>query len=242
MRYGIFSDVHSNLEALEAVLAALKQERVDKYLCVGDIVGYAADPEKCLNLIKSIVSVCVAGNHDWAATGKFALAHFNPYAKKAVIQNALQLSVEDKTYLNNLPLVFKQDSLTLVHATLDEPSSFNYLLNSEQAIRSFQALESQVCFIGHTHQPKIFEFKDDCRPILLATSSIKLRKNNKYIVNVGSVGQPRDGDSRASYCVFDTDKKDICIKRIGYDIKKAQKKILDARLPEFLATRLSSGC
>ena len=241
MRYGIFSDVHSNLEALEAVLRCYEKESIDKYLCVGDIVGYGANPRECLDAVKRTVSACIAGNHDWALTGKFNLAFFNFYAKAAVISNVGELPKEEKDYLDNLGLIFSNDDLTLVHGTLNEAQNFNYLTSKEQALDTFKLMKSNICFVGHTHIPQVLEFNAKADISQLAAGNLKIKKNKKYIVNVGSVGQPRDGDPRASFAVFDADRGEVLIKRVAYNVKKAQEKILGKGLPDFLASRLSTG-
>ncbi len=241
MRYGIFSDVHSNLEALEAVLGYYRNEAIDKYLCVGDIVGYGANPRECLDALRRIISVCVAGNHDWALTGKFSLAFFNPIAKAALISNAKELSKVEKDYLDNLELIFFNNDLTLVHGTLNEAQNFNYLTSKGQALGTFRLMKSNICFVGHTHIPQVLEFDAKAGVCQLAADNLKIKKSKKYIVNVGSVGQPRDSDPRASFAIFDTDREEILIKRVAYDVKKAQEKILGAGLPDFLASRLSIG-
>lgn len=241
MRYGIFSDVHSNLEALEAVLAAYHKESIDTYLCVGDIIGYAANPHECIGLVQKTVSVCVAGNHDWAAVGKFNLEYFNPYAKEALEHNVGQLSEQDHLYLENLALIYQDEYLTLVHGTLEQPGEFHYLTDTTDARETAQLMESRFCFVGHTHASQIFSVARGGSIKELTESFVKAREENSYIINVGSVGQPRDGDPRASYCIFDTDREQIFIKRVNYDMASAQRKIREAGLTEFLATRLSFG-
>ncbi|MBU2540984.1 MAG: metallophosphatase family protein [Candidatus Omnitrophica bacterium] len=241
MRYGIFADIHSNIEALEAVLTALESENIDKYLCVGDVIGYAANPCECIKRVKEIASVCVAGNHDWAAIGKFNLDFFNPLAKTAIVKNSLKLSEEDKKFLDSLKLTYENEDLTLVHGTLQDAASFHYLRGEFEAVWTCRLMETPVCFVGHTHIPQIFEFRNYSSISELFTSELRIEANNKYIVNVGSVGQPRDNDSRACYCVFDAEKGEISLKRSGYDIKGAQGEMLKAGMPEFLARRLTFG-
>lgn len=241
MRYGIFSDVHSNLEALEEVIKAYKKESIDKYLCVGDIVGYAANPKECIEKVQTLVAATAAGNHDWGSTGKFPADYFNPEAKTAVIWSGQQLNAKEKYYLDSLGLVYKNEDLTLVHGTLDNPGEFKYMDNGYQAFLSFKSLETKLCFIGHSHVPGVFIKDKDNNISYTNESKIFLKKDCQYIVNVGSTGQPRDGDNRACYCVFDADKKEIEIKRLDYDIKTAAKKIIDSGLPRFLAERLYLG-
>jgi len=241
MRYGIFSDIHSNLEALEVVLHAYEQASIDKYLCVGDVVGYAANPKECIEKVKVLAAVTVAGNHDWASVDLFPLDYFNPRAAKAVIWTKTRLDAQERCFLESLKLTFTNNDLTLVHGTLDDPALFNYLTGIHSASPTFELLNSSLCFVGHTHVPGIFIQGKAKRILYFSGSALELKKNNKYIVNVGSVGQPRDGNPAASYCIYDTDKKTVCIKRIDYDFKSAGKKIIAAGLPGFLAERLAVG-
>ena len=240
MRYGIFSDIHSNLEAFQAVISAYKGEDIDKYLCAGDIVGYGANPHECIEQTKQLTEIIVAGNHDWAATGKFDTSYFNPIAKQAIEWTAQQLSPEEKNFLNNLVLVFENQDLCLVHGTLDNPVRFDYILDLYTARMNFSLLKRNILFIGHSHYPGIF-IKKDADVTYMQDDCVALNKKYKYIVNVGSIGQPRDGDNRASLCVYDTKKDFLELRRIEYDIKTAQNKILKNGLAEFLATRLAQG-
>jgi predicted phosphodiesterase len=241
MRYGIFSDIHSNLEALEAVLKAYGRVSIDKYLCVGDVVGYAANPGECIAKVRLLTTTTVAGNHDWASVDLFSLDYFNPRAAKAVIWTKDQLNEQERYFLESLKLTFKNEDLTLVHATLDDPALFSYLTGIQSASPTFELLNNSLCFLGHTHVPGIFIQNEDKRIYCLKSDTLKLEKNNKYIVNVGSVGQPRDGSPLAAYSIYDTDKKTVWIKRIDYDFKSTAKKIVSAGLPEFLAERLAVG-
>lgn len=241
MRYGIFSDIHSNLEALEAVLKAYKRASIDKYLCVGDVVGYAADPGECIRKVRELTATTVAGNHDWASADKFCLDYFNPQAAKAIIWTKARLNKQESYFLASLKLTFSNEDLTLVHATLDDPAGFAYLTDAGTAIQTFDLLNNPICFVGHTHLPGAFIQNEDKRIDYSSQEMLKLKKKKKYIVNVGSVGQPRDGNPAASYCIYDTDKKIVWIKRIDYDFNSAGRKIIAAGLPAFLAHRLSAG-
>jgi len=241
MRYGIFSDIHSNLEALEAVLAAYKSEKIDQYLCVGDVVGYAANPRECIAKVMALVVVTVAGNHDWASVNLFPTDYFNPTARSAVLWTERQLDDEERHFLASLKLVYKNKDLTLVHGTLDSPGDFNYLSDGFIAEESFGLLETKLCFVGHTHIAGIF-IKDKSEAIeYRQEDTFKIEEHKQYIINVGSVGQPRDGNPAAAYCIYDTEKKEVQIKRIGYDYETAREKIISAGLPRFLGDRLIMG-
>jgi len=241
MRYGIFSDVHSNIEALEAVMEAYKKESIDIYLCVGDVVGYATNPSECIKLVKEVTSFTVAGNHDWAVVDIFSIDYFNSNAKKAILWTKQNLNDQDKYYLSSLKLIYKNNDLTLVHGSLNKPEDFYYMTDIETAEESFSLLENNLCFIGHTHISGVFVKDKEQRIYYYDSEYIPLKEENKYIINVGSVGQPRDGNPLACYCIFDTDKKEVFIKRKDYDIKSTYNKIVKAGLPLFLAERLYWG-
>jgi predicted phosphodiesterase len=241
MRYAIFSDVHSNREALEAVIAAYKDESIDKYLCLGDLVGYAADPNLCVQTVKAISEVTIAGNHDWASVNLFSSDYFNPLARDALEWTKRTLKNRQKTYLESLKLVYKNQDLTLVHGTLDQPSDFNYMTDGYSARKTFSLLETNICFIGHTHVAGMFIKDKKNRIIYRQDYTIDIKEDTAYIINTGSVGQPRDADPRAAYCIYDTEKKEVCLKRIDYDKISARKKIIQAGLPLFLGDRLISA-
>lgn len=241
MRYGIFADVHSNIEAFEAVIRAFKKEAIDVYLCVGDIVGYGANPKECIQQVQALSAITVAGNHDWASVNLFSAEFFNPFAKEAVLWTKSRLNEEEQSYLQTLRIKFANEELAIVHGTLNHPQEFNYLSDAYAASETFQVLEKGVCFVGHTHIPGIF-IQDAQEAIgFVQDEAITVLEINKYIINVGSVGQPRDGVPDAAYCIFDTEKKLVELKRAKYDIQKAGKKIIAAGLPQHLAVRLSAG-
>ncbi|MFH1440599.1 MAG: metallophosphoesterase family protein [Candidatus Omnitrophota bacterium] len=241
MRYGIFSDVHSNLEALNAVINAYKKEKIDKYLCAGDIVGYGANLHECIAKIKSLVSASVAGNHDRCCAGLFSEKNFSLLAKQAVIWTKKVLAPQEKEYLESLKLTYTNEDLTLVHGSLDTPFDFNYIVNNYDAYETFRLLKTRVCFIGHTHARAVFSMDKNHVVYRLAKDLITLEPDKKYIINAGSVGQPRDGNPKASYCIYDTEKSLVEIKRVSYDARLAGRKIISAGLPHFLADRILSG-
>lgn len=241
MRYAIFSDIHSNLEAYEAVLKAIEGEKVGKYCCVGDIVGYGADPSACIDKTRQLNPCIVAGNHDWGAVGSTDITYFTQNAKEAVIWTGGVLTQTDKEYLKNLEVLYKKDFI-MVHGSLNKPERFEYMLGLSEAYVTFSLMDKEdMCFVGHSHVAGIFvrDAKGDIS--YNSWPQVKVEKGNKYIVNVGSVGQPRDCDPRAAYCVYDTENGMIEIKRLQYDIKRAQEKIIKANLPRILAERLSIG-
>lgn len=236
MKYGIFSDVHSNLEALDAVLAALAREKVEKYLSLGDTIGYAANPNECMERIRQLPLVAVAGNHDLAAIGHKILDCLQDAAREAVEWTAPQLTQENKAWIRTLPLVAQEEEAALVHGSLVEPEEFNYTLNLSDIAKNFALMQTPLCFVGHSHHPWIME-----EGAQSAVRSITYQKEKKYLINAGSVGQPRDGDNRASFCIWDSGTKRIELKRVEYDIRAVQRKIRAAGLPERFAERLEVG-
>ncbi|MCY3555752.1 MAG: metallophosphoesterase family protein [Gemmatimonadetes bacterium] len=248
MRYGILSDIHGNLEALDAVLEAMAGERIGHYLCLGDIVGYGASPNACLDRVSGLTTDVIAGNHDHAAIGKLDISSFNPYAAEAALWTRRQLTPDGRRYLGGMPYVWRNDDLFIVHASPARPEEWTYLTSPWQADEAFEAIPADLalCTLGHTHVPLIFEKRNaEDRSRQVPSSALELAldlaSERSYIVNVGSVGQPRDGDPRAAYCVYDTEMKQIEIKRVAYDLETAQRKIRKAGLPDLLAERLEFG-
>jgi diadenosine tetraphosphatase ApaH/serine/threonine PP2A family protein phosphatase len=239
MRYAIISDVHSNLEALEAVLSSLEDERIDAYLSTGDIVGYGADPSACIDRIRGLSPVIVAGNHDWAVAERLSLDFFNSYAREAIEWTRDRLSPADVKWLRDLELVKKVGEITLVHSTLHAPESFDYLLTAYDAFLSLEVLETPVCFVGHSHVP--VTFAQNGTVTFSFASEIDLSGVHRAIVNAGSVGQPRDGNPHASFGIYDTGSAKVEVRRVPYDIAGASKKIAAAGLPSILAERLWIG-
>jgi len=241
MRYGILGDIHGNLEALDVVLAALEKERIDQMIAVGDFVGYGADPHLCIQSIRKIKGlIAVAGNHDWAVVGKIPLTIFNALAVEAILWTREQLTAEDNAYLKDLPLVIKTEELMVVHGSLNAPERFDYILTLDQALETLKLQETKVCFIGHTHVPGIFCNGKD-KPYMAGGNTCHVEDDVHTLINVGSVGQPRDKDTRAAYAVYDTGTREVKIHRISYDVNKSAKKILSAGLPPILAERLRFG-
>ena len=250
MRYAVLSDIHGNLEALSAVLGALAAERIDRYLCLGDVVGYGADPAACLARLDACQAVMVGGNHDVACVGKLDLQWFNDAARAALVWTRDQLSVSDLDRLRRLPLTETVGPFTLVHGTLRHPERFEYLVDLAQALDTLSACRTPFCLIGHTHLPCFIEYDRIQRRLvrvltgpqeLAAVAFAREAADRCYLVNPGSVGQPRDGDPRASIAVIDEERAELSVKRVAYDVAAAQHKIRRAGLPEFLADRLAAG-
>ena len=239
VRYAFLSDIHSNQEALEAVLEDVAGRKVDELLCLGDLVGYGANPNECVQRIRDLVSHVVVGNHDSAVVGLTDASSFNSRARRAVSWTADVIEPDHAEYLSRRPYVDRVDDLLLVHATPSEPAAWNYLLSAPAAQSEFQAFTESICFIGHSHQPVFFSLDEG--PGLRTGDRLLCEPGKRYIVNVGSIGQPRDGDPRSCYAIYDADRRTVQIHRVAYDIKSAQRKILRAGLPPVLAARLSRG-
>lgn len=238
--YAVISDVHANLEALEAVLEDIEKEEVDRILFVGDAVGYGPDPNKCVGLLGQKAAVMIAGNHDRAAAGMDSYDQFNPYAKSAIEWTIKTLNDKSLRFLNGLKLTatLDKEDILLVHGTPKEPEMWHYLISEYTAALNMAYFEEKICFVGHSHQPFIIESSSRDN-ISSNYDSVKIRNGSRYIVNAGSVGQPRDGNPDASYILFTKDR--LQIKRVPYDIVLTQNKMEKAGLPAYLIERLAAG-
>jgi diadenosine tetraphosphatase ApaH/serine/threonine PP2A family protein phosphatase len=239
MRYAILSDIHANIEALEAVLADAHEQECTDFVCLGDIVGYNADPQACVERIRQLECPVVRGNHDEQASLAASTRDFNEMAARAIHWTRNQLTPADKDWLLGLRLSRQVRDFTIVHATLDTPGQWGYVLNTLDAVASFTYQHTTLCFCGHTHTPLAFVRGDGVRKVKL--DKLTIDESKKYFVNVGSVGQPRDGDWRAAYVIFHSDKNIVELRRVKYDVAAAQKKIRQAGLPAPLAERLPLG-
>lgn len=239
MRYAVFGDIHANLEALMTVMEDAEAQQCTHFVCLGDIVGYNANPVECLEYVRGLDCPVVKGNHDEEATQTRSMDELNPLAESALLWTRLQLNEDHKEWLRDLKFVRQVRDFTIVHATLDSPGSWAYVSNRFDAMASFSYQFTQLCFYGHTHAPRIYEKDDTVR--CLRDAEAQLRRGVKYFINVGSVGQPRDGDWRASYAVYDTEMQTVSIRRLEYDLRTTQQKIREAGLPGILAERLSLG-
>lgn len=240
MRYAIFSDVHANFEAFEAALNFYKTQAIDKFIFLGDIAGYGANPRETIDLLRRLDATALAGNHDFALTGKLSQRYFNAHAQKALSWTETKLSDADRQSIDFPELTHREKNIACVHGSLMNPADFNYILNSHDAEENLRLFGETILFCGHSHKIGTFcfngaEIKYSREP------EIKVENDRRYIVNVGSVGQPRDGDWRACVCVYDDDKQLINLHRVEYDNDAAAKKILDAGLPKILAERLKYG-
>lgn len=243
MKIGIISDIHGNVEALQAVLEKLKN--VDKIVCLGDIVGYGADPVYCIEKIRELEAPCIMGNHEGAVTGELDLQYFNEDARQAIQWTKRQLKNRDFGYLSRLKrkITISQDILG-VHGSPRQPL-WEYILDKQTAEEIFNHFDFKIYFIGHSHIAGYFSFHQKNQVVhyfsAINGAEIAIQKDYSYIINCGSVGQPRDRNPQASFAIFDTEQLIVHIIRIDYPIAKAQDKINRANLPGFLAERLSMG-
>jgi predicted phosphodiesterase len=241
MRYAVLGDIHSNLTALEAVLADIeKKGGVDEVWCLGDIVGYGPDLHECLEIVHSRCSLCVAGNHDLAVIGKLDISTFNQDAVRAVHWHSKQLNESEINYLAGLPLVAEKGDFTLVHGSPREPV-WEYILSVKQAEENLVFFNTRYCLIGHSHVAHYYKCDTTCKSVKpQAGTSLKLI-DGRYIINPGGVGQPRDGDARAAYAIYDSQTISVVFQRVCYDIAAVQVRMEKAGLPPRLIERLSYG-
>jgi predicted phosphodiesterase len=240
MRIAIFGDIHSNLEALQNVLADAAAHHCTHYVCLGDIVGYNADPKACLDIVRALECPVVKGNHDELACMDENPGNVSPLANEGIDFTRSQLDSDDLNWLYGLKFVRQVRDFTVVHATLDTPHRWGYVLNQLDAGASFSYQHTQLCFFGHTHVPRAY-IRDHHVQTVEHWSSIPLEAGRKYFINAGSVGQPRDGDWRASYVIYHVNDHHVEQRRVEYDVHTTQQKILNAGLPQRLASRLIEG-
>ena len=242
MRYAILSDIHGNLEAFEAVLKDLSRTDIQKPIFLGDIVGYGPNPEECITLLREKFVVMIAGNHDWAVAGKTEIDTFNSIARHAIEWTSAHLSPDDKKFLSELPLKKEEEGLTFVHASPLNPQDWVYIFSGNEALRNLRAAKNDLCFVGHSHIPAVFVLTEFGELFFSKNfSEIVLEGKMRLLINVGSVGQPRDGSALASYGILDMKKRVFYLRRVRYSVETTQKKIVAAGLPSILAERLSRG-
>jgi predicted phosphodiesterase len=239
MRFAIISDIHANLEALESVLADAEEHHCTHYVCLGDLVGYNANPRECVHIVRELDCPIVKGNHDEQASLPQTSGDFNEMAERAMKWTREQLDDDTREWLHELRMQRQVRDFTIVHATLDTPAQWGYVFRDFDAAASFTYQHTTLCFFGHTHIQCAF-VRDD-RAHRTVNEQIHIEFGKKYFVNAGSVGQPRDGDWRAAYSIYHAEENLIEQRRVRYNIDLARRKILDAGLPRLLADRLALG-
>lgn len=241
MKYGFFSDVHANLEALKACVIDFRSEKLDKVFFMGDAVGYGPFPDESVKLIHDVASVKLMGNHDYAALGLMETDFFNQYAAESMGWTKNSISRKTIQIMSDFELKHEFDDLLLVHSSPKEPELWHYILDMDDATESFEYFSQRLCLLGHTHRPYIV-YKETSGEIVLSKQAEEvLTDERRYLVNIGSVGQPRDGDPRSCYLIYDVENKTIRHKRVSYNIKATQKDMAKIGLPEYLIERLAVG-
>lgn len=242
-KFAILGDIHANLPALRVVLEDARSQSATDFICVGDVVGYNASPGECVDLVRSLNCVTVQGNHDHYCATDESLADFHPLAASVVEWTRRQLSSDQADWLRSLEYkkIIPGALFAIVHSTFDMPSHWGYVFDAIDAESHFVYQMTPLCFHGHTHVPVVFEKKGQAEATRMAPTTFQVPFGRKYFVNVGSVGQPRDGDPRASYVLYDTKTRTVEFRRLEYDLAETQALIRAAGLPERLATRLEVG-
>ncbi|MFN7181550.1 MAG: metallophosphoesterase family protein [Planctomycetota bacterium] len=242
MLVAVLGDIHSNLPALEQVLKSVRQEKVDKIYCTGDIVGYGPYPAECIEIIQDNNINCVAGNHDFAVIDMVNTSFFTDSAKEVIEYTKSELSDSDKEFLENLPLYISDNGLNIVHSSFSHPELFEYIIEPNDIIECFMNLGSQIGFFGHTHFFIIYLKKsEDINDYVEISENILHFNEEKLLINSGTVGQPRDGNVDSGYLLLDTDKKVVFIKRIPYDYRKTIEEMKRKNFPLKLTERLLVG-
>jgi predicted phosphodiesterase len=241
VKFAVFSDVHGNLEALKAVLADITAEKVQEMICLGDIVGYGPNPAECLEMIRCLSCPVVLGNHDEACIEPEMEGALNEYARAGIVFARNQLSNAQKGWLRNRPLQLDFDDFTAVHASLSDEEPWQYVLSPADAQRHFMFQEKSLCFCGHSHRPAVWTLEGRRVHCLAPAGNVTLPLGGRTLVNVGSVGQPRNLRPEACYVIYNRAALSIGFRFVAYNVRETQWKILAAGLPRFLAQRLALG-
>ncbi len=238
MKYAIISDLHANLEAVEACFAEIENLKADRIICLGDLVDYCAQPIEVIQLVQNRCHVVVLGNHDEAQFNYPLSERFNERAKISSIHTRTVLEAAHIDYFRSLPMMHSENDMLFVHSSPVDPPAYKYMLDEEAAAANFPSFAEKICFIGHSHRPLIFESSAE---VFRSVEEGRLDSAKRYIINVGSVGQPRDNNPKLSFGFFDTALWEYRNIRIEYDTKAASEKIAKEGLPEFLANRILEG-
>jgi len=241
MKIAIISDVHANLEALTAVMQDIESRNAERVFFLGDVVGYGADPNKCIKLIGDLCEIKLLGNHDYVAMGLESPEHFNVMAKQSIFWTRKELKKKAIERMSDFEMEATFLDYYFVHASPDNPADWNYMVSVDDAVRNFDFFSQGFCFVGHSHLPAVFCLQPDRKVDLIESDWFEAKPDCRYIINVGSVGQPRDGNRNACYIEAETDTNRFEFRRVPYDLRLAQEKMRKAQLPEFLITRLASG-
>ncbi len=242
MKYGIFSDIHGNLEALNKVMESMDRLGVERRICLGDIVGYGPFPNECIDIVKAKSAITIFGNHDSVAIGRESADTWNNYnAQRAIEWTKNVLTDDSKAFLASLPYMKAEDPLMFVHASPWSPADWRYVSSLDDAVDAFSFFTEPICFIGHTHWPIIVAMDNEQSFKVSETLYHKVQPNQRILVNVGSVGQPRDRNPLASWCICDTEQMTVEIVRVSYEISKTQEAMREKEFADFLINRLAEG-
>jgi len=241
MRIALISDIHGNLEALQAVLKEIESQKVDRINCLGDVIGYGCDPVACLDLVDQHCSAKLMGNHEYAAIGILPLEAMNLAARQSIQWTGIQLKDRELTMIADFEMKAEDAGCLLVHASPEEPEEWHYVLSQREATEGFAHLDQKLAFHGHTHLPLIFCQAPNGNVRTIVGHDFDPDEECSYLINVGSVGQPRDNDPRASFVVYDADDVSVSYHRVEYDFKITQAKMCKADMPSMLIDRLEVG-
>jgi diadenosine tetraphosphatase ApaH/serine/threonine PP2A family protein phosphatase len=241
MKFAFFSDVHANLAALRASVLDFQNEKIDRIFFLGDAVGYGPNPNECVELIDEIAEIKLMGNHDYAALGLMETDYFNQYAAESMNWTRNSLNQKTIEILSDFELSAEIDNFLMVHASPKDPQRWHYILDMSDVEENFKHFENRICFVGHTHRPFIISKNKDGNCIISHQSEEKVLNDCQYLVNIGSVGQPRDNDPRCCYAIYDNVENIIRLKRVDYDLGQTQQQMAKLGLPEYLIDRLSVG-
>ncbi len=241
MRFLVLSDIHGNVEALERVLEEAGRLRPDMIVSLGDVVGYGANPNECVSLVQEAASIRIGGNHDVAAAGLIGTETFSSTAQRAIRWTSREIHPRHRDALGEYDTVRRYGDCVFAHASPLSPMEWEYVYTINQANAVFEGIREKFVFIGHTHVPAIIEHSDSLGTRVVSGTFSTVAPGSRYLVNVGSIGQPRDGIAAASFVLLDEQKGTIAIRRVPYDIRSAQDKIRNSGLPESLAERLATA-
>lgn len=242
MKLALISDIHGNLEALEAAFVEIDRLKVDGVYCLGDVIGYGSDPSSCLTMVAQRCAAVLMGNHEYAVLGLVEAETMNEVAQESIAWTSHHLTDKDMSLIADFQMTLEVEDCLLVHAAPHDPKDWHYLLTRAEAARAFDAFTQRLCFFGHTHVPMIFSQA-------VGSANIRSRMGHdfdpdedaRYLVNVGSIGQPRDDDPRACFVVYDSNEDTVTYHRVQYDVRKTQTKMSEANLPKMLIERLEYG-
>ncbi len=241
MRIALISDIHGNLEALTAVLKDIEKHQVDQIWCLGDVVGYGANPSECLKLVTETCDIRLMGNHDHSTLGKTPIDGYTQVARVSTEWTQDKLTKKDLDILESFTMEHWLDDVLAIHASPYDPEEWHYILTPVEADDAFGAFDGSICFHGHSHMPVIFTEMPGALPRRKEAHDFDADEENRYLINVGSVGQPRDNDPRACWVLYDSDERHIEYHRVEYDIRQTQSKMTEAQLPRMLVNRLATG-